>query len=228
MKWNSVRWDINILYWADWSRQGRTKISCTVTTSPTNQPRKDLFHMYSLSPHLPQFQQSAGATPLWFTPPFTYILPQLASTWNGLWRHLHWSPTLSSSIKGLQRCDNRLPNVRWTRMKCIDYCWFCLCNWEGMDVSREYWMIHRGPGFLAVVWFGSSPTPLSPLSRQLYLFLSLHVRCGRTYWRERGGGDGRGAKSYDRKNSWPSVSFNTLLICPKTVRLAKIISIAIR
>ncbi len=26
-------------------------------------------------------------------------------------------------------------------------------------VSREYWMIYRGPGFLAVVWFGSSPTP---------------------------------------------------------------------
>ncbi len=23
---------------------------------------------------------------------------------------------------------------------------------------REYWMIYRGPGFLAVVWFGSSPS----------------------------------------------------------------------
>jgi hypothetical protein len=30
-----------------------------------NQPRKDAFHMYSKSPHLPQFQKSAGATPLW-------------------------------------------------------------------------------------------------------------------------------------------------------------------
>ncbi len=29
---------------------------------------------------------------------------------------------------------------------------------------REYWMIYRGPSFLAVVWFGSSPTPF-PLSR---------------------------------------------------------------
>ncbi len=27
---------------------------------------------------------------------------------------------------------------------------------------REYWMIHRGPGFLAVVWFGSSPPALPP------------------------------------------------------------------
>ncbi len=26
-------------------------------------------------------------------------------------------------------------------------------------VLREYWMIYRGPGFLAVVWFGSSHTP---------------------------------------------------------------------
>ncbi len=34
--------------------------------------------------------------------------------------------------------------------------------------SREYWMIDKGPGFLAVVWFGSSPTPSapSPLCRQ--------------------------------------------------------------
>jgi hypothetical protein len=36
------------------------KISCTGTASPTNQPRKDRFHLYSLSPHSPQFQQSAG------------------------------------------------------------------------------------------------------------------------------------------------------------------------
>jgi len=36
-------------------------------TSPTNQTRKDPFHLYSLSPHLPQFEQSAGGvggTPL--------------------------------------------------------------------------------------------------------------------------------------------------------------------
>ncbi len=54
----------NILYWADLSNQGRTKISCTDMTSPTNQPRKDLFHLYSLSPQSPQFQHPAGVTPL--------------------------------------------------------------------------------------------------------------------------------------------------------------------
>jgi hypothetical protein len=41
------------------------KISCTGTTSPTNQPRKDPFHLYSINPHSPQFQQAEGATPLW-------------------------------------------------------------------------------------------------------------------------------------------------------------------
>jgi hypothetical protein len=32
-------------------------------------------------------------------------------------------------------------------------------------LPREYWMIYRGPSFLAVAWFGSSPTPPPPLSR---------------------------------------------------------------
>ncbi len=44
--------------------QGRAKISCASMASPTNQPRKDPFHLYSLRPHSPKFQQSAGATPL--------------------------------------------------------------------------------------------------------------------------------------------------------------------
>ncbi len=41
---------------------------------------------------------------------------------------------------------------------------------------REYWMIYRGTGFLAVAWFGSSPTlsPQSPISK-LFLILSLPV-----------------------------------------------------
>ncbi len=29
--------------------------------------------------------------------------------------------------------------------------------------NREYWMTYSGPGFLAVVWFGSPPTPPHPL-----------------------------------------------------------------
>jgi hypothetical protein len=36
------------------------KISCTYTTSTTNQPRKNPFQLYSFLPHSLQFQQSAG------------------------------------------------------------------------------------------------------------------------------------------------------------------------
>ncbi len=43
-----------ILYCADQSSQGKTKISCTGTMSPTNQLMKDTIHVYSLSLHLPQ------------------------------------------------------------------------------------------------------------------------------------------------------------------------------
>ncbi len=35
------------------------------------------------------------------------------------------------------------------------------CIW----IAREYWKIYRGPDFLAVIWFGSSPTPFSMLAR---------------------------------------------------------------
>ncbi len=51
------------------------------TTSPTNQPREDLFHLYSLSPHSPQFQQSAGAT----------HLVSLELTTNAAWINFHSS-----------------------------------------------------------------------------------------------------------------------------------------
>ncbi len=41
---------------------GPPRAACTDATSPMNQPRKNPIHLYSLSPHSPQFQQSAGAT----------------------------------------------------------------------------------------------------------------------------------------------------------------------
>jgi hypothetical protein len=30
----------------------------------------------------------------------------------------------------------------------------------------EYWMIYKGPGFLAIIWFGSSPTPSEATHRK--------------------------------------------------------------
>jgi hypothetical protein len=42
----------NILYWA-LEQPRQNKNLCTDTTSPTKQPRKDPFHLYSLRPNLP-------------------------------------------------------------------------------------------------------------------------------------------------------------------------------
>jgi hypothetical protein len=56
-----------------------------------------------------------------------------------------------------------------------------------MVSCREYWMIYRGPGFIAVVWYGSSPTHSLPPVSKLSLFLSLSVcRRTRAFWLERG------------------------------------------
>jgi hypothetical protein len=35
-----------------------------------------------------------------------------------------------------------------------------------MNSFREYCILYRGPGFFAVVWFGSSPSPVSKLERR--------------------------------------------------------------
>ncbi len=69
-------------------------------------------------------------------------------------------------------------------------------------------VIYRAPGFLAVVWFGSSPTPSTV--RKLSLFLS-HPACGAGELTDerRGGG---GAKSSDRENAWPSINHSILSV----------------
>ncbi len=77
--------------------------------------------------------------------------------------------------------------------ECWMYLWRDLIPFVSQVMNRVYWMIYRGPGFLAVVWFGSSPTPppiphpheqvvsLSPSSCVLPVELTLG----------RGGGAGR-------------------------------------
>ncbi len=87
------------------------------------------------------------------------------------------------------------------------------CSTATLPRGREYWMLHRGPGFLAAVWFGSSPSfsPLSicnrdrrytgrPRKRDNLLMLT----------GDRGGGGGRGAESCDRKKAWPSINHSIL------------------
>ncbi len=70
----------------------------------------------------------------------------------------------------------------------------------------EYWMIYRGPGFIAVIWFGFFPTPYT-LSRQQVVYLS-HSSCVSPVE-----GEGRGeAKSYDGEKAWSSIN-HSLLVC---------------
>jgi hypothetical protein len=76
-------------------------------------------------------------------------------------------------------------------------------------ISREYWMIYRGPGFLAVVYNSAPHPPLSPLSSPS-LFLSLPVCRRSSLLTEWGGRGGRGAKSYDLEKAWPSINHSIL------------------
>jgi hypothetical protein len=73
--------------------------------------------------------------------------------------------------------------------------------------GREYWMNYRGPGFLAAVCFGSSPTTFN----NWYLFVSFPVRRRSGYWRERGGrGWARNQIIWPRESLALCKSFNTL------------------
>ncbi len=74
--------------------------------------------------------------------------------------------------------------------------------------TREYWMIYRGPGFLAVLWFGSSPTPsLPPIPSVSLTGETLEDRERETtWWRERRGG-GSGAK---KARTWSSLIHSIL------------------
>ncbi len=41
---------------------------------------------------------------------------------------------------------------------------------------RQYWTIYRGPGFVAVVWFGSSPTASPPPLYRQFCRIMYHLR----------------------------------------------------
>ncbi len=60
-------------------------------------------------------------------------------------------------------------------------------------------MIYRGPGFLAVLWFGSSPACCLPF--MVFLFVA---------GKGRGEGGGRGAKSCAPEIAWPSTYHSIL------------------
>jgi hypothetical protein len=56
--------EINICTGPTRAAKAEQKSPVTGTTSQTDQPRKDPFHLSSLSPNSPRFQQSAVVTPL--------------------------------------------------------------------------------------------------------------------------------------------------------------------
>jgi hypothetical protein len=72
-------------------------------------------------------------------------------------------------------------------------------------------MLYRGPGFLAAVYFGSTPTPPPRLSRQkdrpaTHRKTEKERQVGDGRWE----GDGRGAESYDRKKALSMVFYKPL------------------
>ncbi len=64
--------------------------------------------------------------------------------------------------------------------------------WEVHDFvpqTRQYWMIYRGPGFLAVLWFGSPPNPSNlPLPTSSTGDKQEYWERETTFWRGVGGG----------------------------------------
>ncbi len=72
--------------------------------------------------------------------------------------------------------------------------------------SREYWMV---PGFLAIVWFGSSPTPSLPSKSSTG---DTQEDWKRETTADGRWGGGRGAKSYDGEKAWSSINNSILYV----------------
>ncbi len=91
------------------------------------------------------------------------------------------TPSMPNLHKSELPLNQRVTKRTW---HFVDVSWWKLDDGEDAEVGRltaywrwwnlsprEYWMVYRGPGFLAVIWFGSSPmhpspTPVSKLDRR--------------------------------------------------------------
>ncbi len=74
------------------------------------------------------------------------------------------------------------------------------------EATSQRVLNHRGPSFLAVVWFGSSHTPRPPFPLAHYLpFLVFMCVAGRAHWRKRREGGREGVKSQDGEKAWSSI-----------------------
>jgi hypothetical protein len=100
-----------------------------------------------------------------------------------------------------------------------DSCMFSVGSSGRRLCTREYWTIYRGPGFLASVWFGSSPTPSPPT---LPSESSTGDHIGRLIKRDNlAEGDGGGMRQIMRQRESLVFhnSFNTL--CSVLTRISK-------
>ncbi len=87
---------------------------------------------------------------------------------------------------------------------------------DTMQASLALLIIYRGPGFLAVVWFGSSPTLPHPVSK-LSLFLSHPVCRLSNLLTGEGGGGGEGARLYVGEKAWSSINHSIISVLLNTV-----------
>ncbi len=78
--------------------------------------------------------------------------------------------------------------------------------------NKEYWIIYRGPGFLAVLWFGSSPTPYSPSLSVSSTGDTREDKRDNLLTGEGGRGGWARGKSNDRKEALSSINHSILSI----------------
>ncbi len=93
-----------------------------------------------------------------------------------LWKKSYWSPLSLCYLKAYCMISCTVKNVRDPR------------KWSICFYTREYWMIYRGPGFLAVIRL--LPRPFLRLMSASCLSYSVFLwDAGRAYWREKGVGE---------------------------------------
>ncbi len=100
----------------------------------------------------------------------------------------------------------------------ISFCtllWFCCILHMGhflrlASVHQIGLKIYRGPGFLAIVWFNSTPTPSPPFSRQQVVSLCLSSCVSPVESLLMGKGEGRIEPNHTMQEAWPSINRSTL------------------
>ncbi len=144
------------------------------------------------------------------SPRNAFLFSAADSMFKYYWQCLRCSPLLFIFpwLRGWNLAGNRMIYVG---VRILFPCFWALGMCTQRTLYREYLMIHRGLGLLAVEWFGTSSIPFPPsFVCKLSLFLSIPGR-GSNLLTEDGEGRGRGgAKSHDREKAWPYINHSIL------------------